>query len=429
MATLKFYLQPQNKKNRFPVMMVYQEKGKKFRFYTRVTIKKENWVKNSFKPISLEDFVNKEKLTVCQSVISEIEKEAIQHDRYLSVEEMALEFRERIKKTDAFNEMGANRKNQQIIATQSQFFTHFDEFVEQSKATKAKGTIRHYEGFKRLLIKYETHSGKPIDFEAINNSFFQKFHHYLINIEKMMNNTIGAQIKELKVFLNYAMRNELTQVKYNFKDFKTIKEDVDIISMNENELFRLYECKTLNKQQDIARDYVCFECFTGLRFSDICRLKNENIKEDFIELRTKKTKDILFVPLNVFAKEILAKYKGIYKDSPLPPPYSNQKVNTYIKEAAKEAKIDELTMVEKFSGSNRVVFTKPKYAFICTHTGRRTFITLSHEKGMNIEMIMKITGIKKWDTLKKYLKVSEKSKLMKMNEFWNRDSMVSNPIN
>ena len=99
-----------------------------------------------------------------------------------------------------------------------------------------------------------------------------------------------------------------------------------------------------------------------------------------------------------------------------------------IKEAAKEAKIDELTMVEKFSGANRVVFTKPKYAFICTHTGRRTFITLSHEKGMNIEMIMKITGIKKWDTLKKYLKVSEKSKLMKMNEFWNRDSMISNPI-
>ena len=160
-----------------------------------------------------------------------------------------------------------------------------------------------------------------------------------------------------------------------------------------------------------------------MRFSDISRLKNENIKDDFIEIRTKKTKDILFVPLNVFTKEILNKYKGVYSDAPLPPPFSNPIVNKLIKEAAKKAEIDDLTMVEKFSGVNRKVITKPKYAFVSTHTGRRTFITLSHEKGMQIEMIMKITGIKKWETLKKYLKVSEKSKLIKMNEFWNRDSI------
>ncbi|OYU56912.1 MAG: hypothetical protein CFE25_06720 [Chitinophagaceae bacterium BSSC1] len=428
MATLKFYLQPQNKKNRYPVMMVYQEKGKKFRFYTRATVKKENWVKNSFKPISLEDFEIKERFTVCQKVISEIEKEAVLQKRTLSVEEMALEFRERIKKTEAFRDLESKEPFEPIKETQSEFFTHFDGFVDQARSTKASGTIKHYLGFKRLLLKYEAYTGRLIQFENINSLFYQNFHHYLINIEKMMNNTIGAQIKELKVFLNYAMRNEITEIKYNFKDFKTIKEDVDIISMTENELFRLYECKTLNQQQAFARDYVCFESFTGLRFSDISRLKNENIKEDFIELRTKKTKDILFVPLNVFAKEILAKYEGKYEDRPLPPPYANQKVNEYIKEAAKEAKIDDLTMVEKFSGANRIVFSKPKYAFISTHTGRRTFITLSHEKGMNIEMIMKITGIKKWDTLKKYLKVSEKSKLMKMNEFWNRDSMRNHPI-
>ncbi len=166
-----------------------------------------------------------------------------------------------------------------------------------------------------------------------------------------------------------------------------------------------------------------FECFTGLRFSDIGSLKNENIKEDFIELRTKKTKDILFVPLNIFAREILIKYSGMYRDRPLPPPFANQVINRLIKEAAKKAEINVLTMVEKFSGSNRTVITKPKYAFISTHTGRRTFITLSHEKGMNIEMIMKITGIKKWDTLKKYLKISEKSKLIKMNEFWKRSNI------
>ena len=220
----------------------------------------------------------------------------------------------------------------------------------------------------------------------------------------------------------------MTEMKYNFKDFRIMKEDIDIIALTWEELFRLYECQGLTPSQEIAKDYFCLECFTGLRFSDLSRLKPENIKDNLIEIRTKKTKDILFVPINVFVKEILDKYRNKYPDSPLPPPFANHTINAYIKEAAKIAGIDDLTMVEKFSGSRGIITTKPKYAFVSTHTGRRTFITLSHEKGMHIEMIMKITGIRKWDTLKKYLKVSEKAKLNKMNEFWKRDSLETNKV-
>ena len=78
-------------------------------------------------------------------------------------------------------------------------------------------------------------------------------------------------------------------------------------------------------------------------------------------------------------------------------------------------------LIEKFSGSKRIEIRKPKCDLISTHTGRKSFITLSYEKGMSTEMIMKITGIKKWETLKKYLKVSEKAKIIKMNECWNKE--------
>ncbi len=260
MATLKFYLQEKSKQNLYPVMMVYQDKGQKFRFYTKANVKKENWQKNEFKAVSLEDFETKEKFKACKMVIEEIEKEEISIKRKFSVLEVAEKFRELVKKTDPYKENYTSETSIQEIKTeQSEFFTLFDDFIAISKATKAKGTIMHYEGFKKLLIKYEAHSKQKLSFESINNQFYQKFHHYLINIEKMMNNTIGAQIKELKVFLNYAMRNELTTMRYNFKDFKSIKEDIDIISLTENELFRLYECKGLNNYQEIAKDYVCFE--------------------------------------------------------------------------------------------------------------------------------------------------------------------------
>jgi integrase len=167
-----------------------------------------------------------------------------------------------------------------------------------------------------------------------------------------------------------------------------------------------------------VKDYFCFECFTGLRFSDISKLENNNIKGDFIEIKTQKTRETLFVPLNAFAKEIIEKYKGQFDSRPIPPTLSNQKSNDNIKDIAEIAGVTETLIIEKFSGSNRIVHKKPKCDFITTHTGRKTFITLSHERGMPIEMIMKITGIKKWETLKKYLKISEKSKLIQMNEFW-----------
>lgn len=424
MATLKFYLQRASKKNSFPIMMCYQDRGKKFRFFTKISTQNENWQKNKFKPVSLQDFEEKTRLDTCENVIREIEKEAIQKGVKYSISEIETMFREKIWKTDAFSQFNEQKKTISNEPTQSPFFDHYDQFVEQSKATKAEGTIRHYKTFKGVLTRFQNDTGYEVSFTTINPLFYERFHNYMINNLKLLNNTIGAQFKELKVFLNYAMRNGLTDIKFNFRDFRIIKEDIDIIALTWNELFLLYECKGLSKAQEIAKDFFCLECFTGLRFSDLARLKSENIKEDFIEIRTKKTKEVLFVPINVFVKEILDKYKGKYADSPLPPVFANHTINAYIKECASIAGIKEETMVEKFSGANRKVIIQPKYAFISTHTGRRTFITLSHEKGMQIEMIMKITGIRKWDTLKKYLKVSEKSKLMKMNEYWNRETGI-----
>ncbi len=50
----------------------------------------------------------------------------------------------------------------------------------------------------------------------------------------------------------------------------------------------------------------------------------------------------------------------------------------------------------------------PKYELITTHTGRRTFVTLSLEKGVRPEVLMRITGHKDMRTMKKYIKLTEK---------------------
>jgi len=57
---------------------------------------------------------------------------------------------------------------------------------------------------------------------------------------------------------------------------------------------------------------------------------------------------------------------------------------------------------------------KPKFELIGTHTARKTFVCLAHERGMDIEMIKTITAITREKTLRRYLQVSSDSKKEKL---------------
>jgi integrase len=128
-----------------------------------------------------------------------------------------------------------------------------------------------------------------------------------------------------------------------------------------------------------------------------------------------KTDKSYFVPLNGFALTILNKYKDAYRPLPV---MSNQKTNDYLKELGKLVEIDEPTSLTKRRGNEKLTNTQPKYEFISTHTARRTFITLSLEKGMRPEVVMRISGHSNYATFKKYIKISEKVAEVEMNDIW-----------
>jgi len=62
---------------------------------------------------------------------------------------------------------------------------------------------------------------------------------------------------------------------------------------------------------------------------------------------------------------------------------------------------------------------KPKYELVTSHMGRRTFVTLSLEKGMRPEIVMKITGHKDYKTFKRYIEITDKVKHQEMMKAWN----------
>ena len=187
------------------------------------------------------------------------------------------------------------------------------------------------------------------------------------------------------------------------------REDGELIYLSEVELFKIINLEFESEKLKVVRDNFCFACFTGLRYSDISKLQDENIKEDYIEIKTEKTRAFLRIPLNQHAKAILLKNGGR-----LPKLFSNQKTNEYLKDIGKLAEITESILITKYRGIEKVEFSEPKYKFISSHTARRTFVTLCLENGMRPETVMSITGHKDYKTFKKYIKLTDKVKLVEI---------------
>jgi integrase len=304
-------------------------------------------------------------------------------------------------------------------------FDFIDRYVSENEATREMGSLSVYKSVKNHLQAYQDTTGHKVTFEKIDYSFFQKFQTFLIQrtkkskageVSPMLNNTtIAKALSTLKTFLGYARKHGI-KVNNSYRDFTIKREKLEVIALTQEEFDSLLkEDLTNNKRLGKVRDIFCFACATGLRYSDIAQLKREHIADNFIKLTIKKTKTELTIPLNSISASILDKYKDLTRPLPL---ISNQNLNYYIKELCKETGINQQIEIVRFFGKKREVKTYPKYDLIHFHTARKTFVTLSLEKGMSAEEVMTISGHEDYKSFARYVKVTENRKKVVMLKAW-----------
>ena len=234
----------------------------------------------------------------------------------------------------------------------------------------------------------------------------------------MVKKSTFIPLKILKTFLNYATEKEINH-NLAYKKFKVTTEQVDIVYLTEKELLKLNSLKLKSARLKNVRDIFCLACFIGLRFSDLHKIKSENIKDGMLNIKTEKTKDILSIPLNDYAMEIIDRHR-IDDKVQLPVIITNQKMNEYLKELGELAKINEIIEQHRYSGNIKKTTTTEKYDLITTHTARRTFVTLALEKGFRPEVVMEMTGHKNYATFKRYIKITNQVKKEEMNRLWGK---------
>lgn len=328
------------------------------------------------------------------------------------------------------------RTNVKKLAVKEQptklIFDFIDRYVRENEPSRAKGSLSVYKALKKHLQEYEVYSKKKIRFSDINYLFFQSFQNFLIKQGNMNNITIAKQLSTLKTFVNYAKKHNI-KVDESIKEFKIKMQKLEVIALTENEFSTLYNLDLTGDDRfeyiddegvkhyisyavlSNVRDVFCFSCASGLRYSDLAQLKREHIKATEIRLTVKKTKEIHVLPINGFMAAILDRNKGQARPLPV---LSNQKYNDYVKLLCELAGIDEPVEIIRFKGAEKITTVYPKYELISSHTGRKTFCTLSLERGIPAELVMKLSGHQDYRSFQRYVRVTERRKKDVMLEAW-----------
>ncbi len=381
------------------ILLRVQIEGKPLKYGTGLSINPEDWDYNKQRPISKRgnsNFIHIEiELNRLENEFNTIVHNAKMNDVKLTTKYVR----------DQLNKFKNGTKSPVKKTKRIQVLEGYQIMIDEKTRSKTitPETIKKYKHVKGCLEKFEKHRKKKLKWEDVDDTFYNDYLEFSYNVLKHSDNTVGRYIGFVKTLMQWALKKEFHNNE-KFQDFKKFKREADTVALSYDELMLLYNFDFDHDYLNRAKDLFCIGCFSGQRFSDYSVFEIADYKAGMIIKRAEKTESFSYIPVdaNPRLKALLDKYEWTI------PKITNQKFNEYIKEACKIVGINDLVKKTVYRGTEKDIAIYEKWELISSHTARRTFITLALQRGMTYKAVMKITGIKKIETLMLYDKVDDK---------------------
>lgn len=269
------------------------------------------------------------------------------------------------------------------------------------KSVLKHGTLKNYfttETYIKRFLQIER-KAEDIYLEHLNYAFIIDFENFLrrnvaqLQSRPLTNNGVMKHLERLKKLLNLALRLEWIErdpfAKFSLKFIKTERH-----FLTQPEIEKILKFHSDKSYLNKTRDIFIFACYTGLSYIDVKNLKKANIVKgidgnDWIYTSRQKTDQTVKIPILSIAGQIIEKYKNDMKSQDrLLPVFSNQKLNSYLKEIMVQLKINK------------------SLSFHCARHTFATTVTLSN--GVPIETVSKLLGHSKLSTTQVYARIVEK---------------------
>jgi integrase len=284
------------------------------------------------------------------------------------------------------------------------FYAWMDQKINDRVRAKEVGAVtgKH----QRVLLNKLKEYKPALSFAEIDLKFVTNFRNWLRTDKKNSVNTIQKNFGYFRAYLHIAVRDEIINV--NPIDLIELKRtSVQIVYLTESEFKKLFDYYEKNEYQEnyhqVLRHFL-FMCLTGVRISDLKRLKKENVQESTLKFIPFKTRAKKGTELNI---PIIEKAQKLIQDENSTTGYlfntiTDQKMNEYLK------KIADLGGIPKK---------------IRNHAGRHTFATMFLEKTDDVASLQKLLGHTNISETMKYVHISSRkieSQMLKFSEALNK---------
>lgn len=298
----------------------------------------------------------------------------------------------------------------------------FAAYLEWEAEKNAANTVRSHRTTYNHLARFVKKTRRPLEYADFTRDWKNKFAAWLAagaDIKPRMGDaSVNKQLKILKGFLSYASDYGRTP-RIDVKGWSWKFVEPEVLALTAAELARLEALGGLPPYLENARCLWLLMAYTGLRYCDAMALKPEHDRGEVLQLVPKKTTDVAAtVYIRKAARVLLQKcWAGEMHE------ISNSKLNEYIKLVCERAGLDELTEKITYYGQTsrpeREAIKKSQR--VTCHTARRTFVSLSFEKQIPLELIMQAAGHSNARTTLRYNQTSVARQVEVSRKAWGED--------
>ena len=269
------------------------------------------------------------------------------------------------------------------------FHQMFDDYLKSSRLSEGRkkhavSTLNHWDRFakaKKITLSFETITPDLLrSFEKflLGEKVTRKINGKSVSIAARGKNTLHTIFAITRTFWNHSrkeLKSKGIELHYPFESYKVPAEIYGTpiyLTLDERNL--LFDATVKSERLSKVRDIFVFQCLTGARVGDLCRLTKSNINNNMISYIPRKTKEgkpvTVTVPLSKKALELLSRYD--MPDGRLMPFITDQRYNEYLKELFKEVGLTRL--VTRQHPTTR----EPENVRLCdiasSHMARRSFV-------------------------------------------------------
>ena len=288
------------------------------------------------------------------------------------------------------------------------------------------GTIKQYRLTCRIIEEFETKYGKITlkEMDSKGNSDFTKRFMDFLKVEKNYKESSMTKLfKQFNAFIiQIQSRNnlpfELRKLSYKGLDsgFQTK------IVLTFDEIEKIHHLSGLSENLEEIRKLLIIGIWTGLRFSDWHKIENYHPSDEYLIIKSTKTKSECCIPITDQVRPYLDYFFHNRIPSYIKNTNMNSKVNEKLKKLLKEANIDRMIQI---SETDKL----PIHEVFSTHNCRATFITIMLLLGIETTKIMKMTGHKNEKEIKTYASFAEKEFTADIRNIINKPSLSSHEPN